>query len=228
MPAGDLNSVYVAAPTIDNPHTLIFSIAAVVFMLLPMITVGTERDLSWQRRVYWGGTLGAVICAFTALLPSLTAGLSLALLALFIATVRAYFSTQYIKLGRRVIAFHSATDLRAANRIRPHGLRQDEPYGSTVSAAKLWWLLVVCTTIAAVNLYGYLFDGDELGYGLLGLGLLVGIGALIGCGDGMRRQRVARGQYVPFGIVALVSAGIVTVSYLAAYSIATRFQKLPK
>jgi hypothetical protein len=217
-----------AAAPIDNPHTLVFFIATMACLVLTLLPQGNKRGISWQRKVYWGGTFSAAICAFIASLPNVATGLILALLAVFLMTLSAYFTSQYIRIGKRVIAFHSASDLRTTTGESGDGLHGEDPYGSTVSAAKMWWLLAVCTVIATINLYGYLFDGDEVQYGILGLGLLIGIGALIGCGDGIRRQRVARGQYVPFGIVALVSAGIVTVSYLAAYSIATRFQKSPK
>lgn len=218
--------VHAAAP-IESPHTLIFFIATMACLVFTLIPQGAKRGLSWQRKVYWGGTFSAALCAFIASMPRLTTGLILAFLAIFLMSLSAYFTSQYIKIGNRVIAFHSvnysSTDIGDSG----DALRGEEPYGATVSAAKMWWLLVVCTVIAAVSVYGYLFDGDELRYGLLGLGLLVGIGALIGCGDGMRQQRVARGQYVPFGIVTLISAGIVTVSYLTAYSIALR-STLPK
>ena len=57
---------------------------------------------------------------------------------------------------------------------------------------------------------------------------LVATGVLFGVGDGMGRQRVARGQYLQFGVVAMISAGIFTICYLAAYSAGLRRGASPR
>ncbi|WP_099023669.1 hypothetical protein [Mycolicibacterium palauense] len=212
-----------AGPSVDNPHTLVFFVAALLSLALTFIPKGNKRSLSWQRKVYWSGTFGAAVCAFIASIPNFTTGALLAAFAVFLMTVSAYFTSQYIKIGSRVIAFQSATDL--TDRAGGSGeLTDDEPYGSRVSAAKMWWLAVPSVGIGSVNLFGYLYDNDGLVYGLLGLGILVATGLLIGCGDGLWRQRVARGQYLQFAIVAVISAGIFAVSYLVAYSAALRWK----
>ncbi|WP_199254049.1 hypothetical protein [Mycolicibacterium mengxianglii] len=220
-----LNTLHAApAPSWGDPHTLVFFVAAFAFLTLTFVPQGNARSVSWQRKVYWSGTFGGAACAFVASLPNVATGSFLAGLAVFVMCLPAYFTTQYIKIGGRVIAFESATDLRASRSEAGDGLREDQPYGSNVTAAKLWWLLVVCAVMGAGNVYAYLFGGDELIYGVAGSGILVAVGALFGCGDGLRLQRIARGQYVPFAVTALISAGIMTVPYLAARSIALRWK----
>ncbi|CAN5617176.1 hypothetical protein BH10ACT9_BH10ACT9_56900 [soil metagenome] len=214
----------VAQPTIDDPHTLVFSIAAVLCLLVPIITVGTERDLSWQRKVYWSATFGAVVCVVIASLPNIATGVIFGLFAIFIMTLRAYFTSQYIKIGGRVIAFHSATEI-STGPARSGELGTDEPYSPTVSAAKLWWLLTVGVGIfGAGNMWKYVADREDLRYGLLGLGIVVAMAVLSGIGDARHEQRVARGQYVQFAIVSLASAGLFAVLYLIAHS-TTRWLK---
>jgi hypothetical protein len=213
-----------ALPSIDNPRTLVFVIATMVFLVLPVITVGSRRSLSWQRKVYWGSTFGASVCVTIASMPSLLTGGVFTLLIFFAMTLRAYFTSQYITIGGRVIAFHSATETNPQPG-RPGELGADEPYSPTVSAARLWWLMVVGVGIfGAGSMWVNLASGQELRYGLLGLGIVVAMAVLSGIGDAMHEQRVARGQYVQFAIISLASAGIFAVLYLIAHS-TTRWLK---
>lgn len=208
-----------AQPSIDSPHTLVFAIAAVLCLLLPIITVGSKRDLGWQRKIYWGGTFGSMVCVFIASLPNIATGAGFALFAIFIMSLRAYFTSQYIKIGRRVIAFHSGTEIDSPAR-RSGELGVDEPYSPTVSASRLWWLLVVGVgVIGAGNMWKYVADREDLRFGLLGLGIVVTLALLSGIGDAMHLQRIARGQYVQFGILSLASAGIFAVCYLGGHSV---------
>ncbi len=72
---------------------------------------------------------------------------------------------------------------------------------------------------------GYVIDGDPVAYGLLGLFFLTVPPAVTGLGDGRYRQRVARGQYLQFGIITMLSAGIFTVGYLLAHSVGLRMRR---
>ncbi|MGB3480748.1 MAG: hypothetical protein WBB07_00845 [Mycobacterium sp.] len=209
-----------AASPIEHPHTLVLFVLAMLCPAVSISAMGSSWPLGRQRTLYWLGTAGAAVCVVVGSLPNIAMAVTLALLAGLLMVLPAYFNSQYIKIGNRVIAFHDLTALQSGAREPASNGWEDQPYTSTVSAAKLWWLLVVCTAMAAVNVYAYVFDGDDPRYGLLGLALLVGIGALFGAGDGMRLQRIARGQYLQFGIVSVISAGIVSVSYLVARAIA--------
>ncbi|WP_199254048.1 hypothetical protein [Mycolicibacterium mengxianglii] len=214
-----------AQPTADDPHTLVFSIAAVLCLLLPVITVGSERGLGWQRKVYWSSTFGSAACVFVASLPNIATGLIFVVFVLFITTLRAYFSSQYIKIGGHVIAFHSATEIRPRPG-RSGELGTDEPYSPTVSAARLWWLQTVGVgVIGAGNMWKYVVDREDLRYGILGLGIVVAAAVLSGVGDAMHLQRIARGQHVQFAILSLASVGIFPVLYVIAHWVTLRVKK---
>ena len=214
-----------AQPSADSPHTLVFFIATVAFLVLPVITVGSERSLNWQRKVYWGSTFGAVACVILASMPNLLTGGVLALLILFGMSLRAYFTSQYITIGGRVIAFHSATEIRPRPG-RSGELGTDEPYSPTVSAARLWWLQTVGVgVIGAGNMWKYVADREDLRYGILGLGIVVAAAVLSGVGDAMHLQRIARGQHVQFAILSLASVGTFPVLYVIAHWITLRVKK---
>lgn len=205
----------------ERPHTLIFYVATMAFVALTLIPHGSRGDLTRQRKIYWGGTFSAAVCAFIAALPNVTTGLIVAGLCLFCLVLPAYFYTQLIKVGDRVIAFDSAKELA------PTADGKD-PYNSRTSAAKAWWLLVVGTVIGSINMLGYVIDGDDLRYGLLGLGIITASALLFGFGDGTHGQQVARGQYLQFGIATVLSAGIFTVCYLVAHLVGSGLRRSPR
>ncbi|AQA02031.1 hypothetical protein BVC93_05845 [Mycobacterium sp. MS1601] len=214
-------------PTIASPHTLLFFCAMMAFLVLPVVTVGSKRSVEWQRKMYWGSTFGAIVCVICASLPNLVAGGVWALLILFAMTLRAYFTSQYLKLGRRVIAFHSATEI-TSQRARPGELATNQPYSPSVSAAKLWWLLTVGVgVIGAGNMWKYVLDREDARFGLLGLGIVIASAVLSGIGDAMHQQRIARGQVAQFVLLSLASAGIFPVLYLLAHSTTLRLGNSP-
>ncbi|BBZ00951.1 hypothetical protein MCHIJ_03880 [Mycolicibacterium chitae] len=202
----------------ERPHTLIFYVATMAFVALTLIPHGSRGDLSRQRKIYWGGTFSAAICAFIAALPNISTGLIVAGLCVFCLALPAYFGTQLIKIGDRVVAFESAAALPATADGR-------DPYTPRVSASKVWWLAVFGVVIGAVNVLGYVIGGDPVAYGLLGLFFFTVPPAVTGLGDGRYRQRVARGQYLQFGIITMLSAGIFTVCYLVAHSVGLRMRQ---
>ena len=203
---------------VERPHTLIFYVLTMVCIALTVIPHGSRGDLSRQRKIYWGGTFSAAACAFIAALPNVSTALIVAGLCVFCLVLPAYFRTQLIKIGDRVIAFDSVEDL-------PVSGDGKDPYTPRTSPSKVWWLSVFAIWIGSVNMLGYLIDGDSLGYGLLGLFILTVPAAVVGLGDGMHRQRIARGQYLQFGLVTVMSAGIFTICYLVAHSVGLRLRR---
>ncbi|CAJ1585720.1 hypothetical protein [[Mycobacterium] wendilense] len=202
----------------ERPHTLIFYVLTMVCVATTLIPDGSRGDLSSQRRTYWSGTVFAAACAFIAALPNVRTGLIVAGLCVFCLVLPAYFRTQLIKIGGRVIAFESAEYL-------PDTADGKDPYTRRASAAKVWWLSIFCVGIGAINLLAYVIDHEPVLYGLLGLFLLTVPAVVSGLNDGMHRQRIARGQYLQFGIVTVISAGIFTVCYLLARSVGLRMRR---
>lgn len=97
-----------------------------------------------------------------------------------------------------------------------------DSYGGSVTAGKLWWLMiwgvtmcVGCIVIPAADKPWYLVPG--------GAGALVLIALGYGHQDASWGYGIARGQYVQFGIIAILTAGVFTVLYLAAYAAGKRW-----
>ncbi len=209
-----------AHSAIDNTHTQVFGLAAVICLVALLMLPGRRYGLDCERRAYWCGVVAAAVCLFIAALPNLSTAIVIAALCLYIYTGHAYFRTQYLKIGGRVLSFRTSKELFTSS----IGNGED-PYGARVSAPKFWWLMAFCMLLGAANLLGYVIGGESLRYGLLGLGVLGGVAVLVGLGDGRHRQRVARGQYLQFGVVTVISAGIFTVCYLLARSVGLRMRR---
>ena len=198
----------------ERPHTLIFAAAAMVLVILTANADGGGRDLSAQRKWFWATTLGAAFTAFIAGLPDVAAGAGLALIVVMLQTILAYFSTQYLKIGHRVVAFDSA------ERLPRDG--QTVPYGSRTTATKTWWIVVACLAGGSVIVLGYVMDSDISWAGVVWLGLCLVLPFTLGFLDGTDRQRVARGQYLQFAVITVISAGVFSVLYSVAYTVALR------
>ncbi|MCV7178951.1 hypothetical protein H7H98_24830, partial [Mycolicibacterium sphagni] len=150
---------------VERPHTLVFAAVAMLLVILTAEADGGGRNLAAQRKWFWATTLGAAFAVFIAGLPDVATGTGLALIAVMLQTVRAYFSTQYLKIGHRVVAFHSADPLP-----------RDEkpvPYGPRTTATKMWWIVVACTAGGSVNVFAYLMDREISLAGVVWVGFCV-------------------------------------------------------
>lgn len=206
----------IAQRAIDNTHTQIFSVAAILCVLLTVIPAGSDRPLSWQRKFFWTAAFSAAACAFIAGLPNLRTAISLAMTCLVITATYAYFHTQYLKIGGRLLAAQNKNGFPES----AFGAGQD-PYSPSLSAAKMWWLVVMISAAGSVGLLGYVIDDSLLSL-CLGLGAFLVVGIMLGYMDGTDDQRVARGQYLPFAICGVASAGIFALAYLITYRAALR------
>src|SRR5262245_597345 len=101
------------------------------------------------RRMFWAGILiGSVSAFFIAFPPDWKSGGLLTLLVAVLMLMTAYFSTPYLKFGRKVVAFSAAdTGVEAAG-------------GVFTSARKLWWLMVPAMALCAFNIGQYVFAGE--------------------------------------------------------------------
>lgn len=212
-----LTTQTIAQRAIENTHTQVFFIAAMLCLILTVIPHGNRRGLGWQRKVFWTGVFSAATCAFIAGLPNLVTAFGVAAMIILLTAARAYIDTQYLKIGGRVFAFRKEKDFPASS----FGTGQD-PYSSRVSAANMWWLIVLGIAGGSVSILGYVIDGDSPRSLWVGLGIYAFAATISGYMDGAEDQRVARGQYLPFGVITVTSAGIFPVCYFATYSAARR------
>ncbi|WP_099023666.1 hypothetical protein [Mycolicibacterium palauense] len=213
---------YLAQST-DVPPWSTFALVcgAVVGGLALLASAFVKNDLRLERRLYWGGWLGAA-AFFTAALWHLRPGGVIAVWigCSLISVFRAYMSTPYIKIGGRIIAFtipNTEAERAPAERRAP----PPDSYMGTVTATNLWWLMAVwiATTGLAVFVAGW-------NLAVLGsVAVLVVILGLGGVGDATRKLPHVRGQYLP-GFVILVTSVplwlLPPAAYLLGYEIGRR------
>lgn len=218
-------------PSLHQPHTLVFFLLTLAFLVLgTVVPMLANRGRSWERRVAWTGIVGATVCVFVACLPDWKLGIGVSLFGAAFLTLGAYAYTPYIKIRGKIYAFHvrdslpdaAADSTSAAGTEDPDYDPAPDSYSGTVTAQKFWWLLIMtmgicvgCVLVPAADKPWYLVPGA--------VGMLV-VGALfLGYGDASWRYGIARGQYIQFGIIAILTAGVFTVLYLAAYAAGKRW-----
>ncbi|WP_237761633.1 hypothetical protein [Mycobacterium kyorinense] len=139
--------------------------------------------------------------------------------------MNAYFTTPYIKIRGKIYAFHvkdsqpdqlpedtAATPDNAESGYDP----APDSYGGTAPANKFWWLLIVTMAMCVLAVIIQAEDKPLWLAPVMGtVGVMAGI--ILGYGDASWRYSVARGQRVQFIIIAVITAGVFTILYLAAY-----------
>ena len=98
-----------------------------------------------------------------------------------------------------------------------------DSYNGTLTPATAWWALVVLAGIAAVNVGAFLFGDGRAAPAAVAAGFVVLLAIASGYGDASWGYRIARGQYLPFGLATVITAGGLGAVYLAAYYTARRF-----
>ncbi|WP_141564387.1 hypothetical protein [Mycolicibacterium palauense] len=213
---------------VHSPQTPYFIAAAFLFLALTQLPLIVRRGESFARFCYWGGTAGAAVCALIAAIPDWVGGIVFSAVTLFAMTLTAYFATHYIKIAGKVYTFHIQRDRsqRKDSDADPWRLPEGYPdaYGTGVTAAKMWWLLVPCSalcTFTAVTQFA-----DSAGTGLVIAAVAAIVLLALGFGyftDGSWGYPPARGQYVQFALVSILSAGVFAVFYLLAYATGRRW-----
>lgn len=211
----------IAQPSLEQPHTLIFFVAALLCLAIALVPLFSSKEIGTQRRIYWGGTGGAALCFFLASLPDLGTGALLILGSFVFMAIPAYFSGPLIKVGGRVFAFrleHSRSGRTATGR-DDSGAHEppSDSYGGNVTASKLWWLLIFVVGLCASTIFQYVIDTEKVWIVVVSAVALVTFAVMYGVADGSWGHRVARGQYVQFGIITIMTIGTFTALYLAAY-----------
>jgi hypothetical protein len=218
-------------PSLDQPHTLFFFVATLVFLAVAVLPpLWLRQDRKW-RRPYWAAVGAAAICVFLAAVPDWKLGVGMSLFGLAFMTASAYIYSPFIKIRGKVYALHVRDSLPDATPdVEPVSATADpdydpapDSYGGLTSAKKYWWLLLPATAMCVVNLLAYAGDKRNPSIALLSaLGLLIVANGL-GYFDASWDYPVARGQRLQFGIVAAMTAGLFAIFYLAAYTAGKRW-----
>jgi hypothetical protein len=182
---------------------------------IPVFFAGV--NVSVARRLHWGGWLGAA--AFFGVAASArgwNATVPVASLCLFLALLRAYFATPYLKIGGRVFSFFPQAE--AGDSANAAVQRDQASYFGQVSAAKQWWLFaLLCWIVGSAP-----FVTGWTKSLILPIAFLSFVAFIAGTDDSSRALPVARGQRGP-AIVALIGLlpvfGIPVIGYLIGYQI---------
>lgn len=229
---GRLPCLIVAAPKYGgHAYSLYFVAAAFVCLGIALLPIKVHRGETLERRSYWGGTFGAALSAMVAGIPDWVGGAMFACVTVFAMALPAYFSSgTLIKIRGKVYSFHIHRSQEKAqsqknSRSSPL-LPEDYPdaYNGDVTAAKLWWLMVVATAFL-VFFVAAVFNNpaDRLLQVACVVFFVVMAIALGYFGDGSYGYPVARRQYVQFVVISVMSAGTFALLYLPAYALGRRW-----
>lgn len=221
----------VAAPIAGgHVYSLYFVIAAFVCLAISQLPIVVKRGETFARRCYWGGTFGAAISAFIAGIPDWLGGGFFACVTVFAMALPAYFTSDYIKIGGKVYTFHirrsqEKTQPGKGSKLRPK-LPDNYPdaYNGDITAAKMWWLMVVITVFLVFWTTVVLRDPSDRLMQILCIAFFVVMALALGySGDGSYGYPIARRQYVQFVIMSVISAGTFALLYLPAYFLGRRW-----
>lgn len=204
----------------------LFAGAMLIGLGLPMLPTKTDRA---ERRLYWLGALIAIVSAFLTLYPPDWRGGLIFSAALGAGLVfRAYMTRSYIRIRGRTYAFNLSDKQADEDDDHPDYDPAPDSYAGFATATKTWWLFVFamlgCAFIVAIY-----FTEDEGPSYALGAAVVVTLVALLaGNQDASWGYPVARGQWLPFILAAVVTAGAFAALYLFAYAVGKRFPMRPK
>lgn len=227
-----MTSSTVAAPIYGgHEYSLYFVFAAFIFLALTQLSLVVHRGETFERRSYWGGTFGAAISAFIAGIPDWVGGGAFACVTVFAMALPAYFGGgTLIKIRGKVYSFHiqrsqEKTQPQKGSQSRPL-LPKDYPdaYNGDVTAAKLWWLMVVATAFLVFFVAVVFRNPADRLLQVVCVAFFVVIAIALGySGDGSYGYPIARRQYVQFVVISVISAGTFALLYLPAYALGRRW-----
>jgi hypothetical protein len=222
---------------VNNVQRLFFGLA--MLCVFGPLFMPDRIDRSVQRRIFWSSVCLAAIFGFFASYPKLTTGLWVAGTLFAVMTFIAYANTPYIKIRGKIYAVSISLQQpdpgqapRSGN-ARPRGIEPAESdsrhdphrdsYGGTLTATTFWWMVVGVAVIAAGN--GYFLVSGRAGAAptAVSAGLLFLTAIAAGHGDASWGYRVARGQYLQFGIASVLTAGSFTAVYIIAFYVGRRW-----
>jgi hypothetical protein len=207
---------------------IFFVVVMLSGVALPILAPFKNRQA--ERRLFWAGFLIATVAAFfVAYPPNWRTGIGWSLFADFIMLTNAYFSTSNIKIRGKIYAFNVSDSLPDPS---PDGIPprvSDDPdydpapdaYSGMATAKKMWWLAIFVMALCTFNV---IFPSDDKPWLAPAMGAMLVFGAtILGYGDASWNYPIARGQRIQFIIISLITAGVFTVLYFAAYQAGKRW-----
>ncbi|KAA0110777.1 hypothetical protein [Mycolicibacterium sp. P1-5] len=199
-------------------------IAGAVLLVGAWLGTALVKDRQYERWLYWfGSLLGGAFISLSLAGRGWKIVIAGALAIAFVTFLQAYFKTPYIRIRGRNHAFSmqdSAPDPTDEIADEPPSMPPRDSYPGRVTAAKAWWLFVVC--VAFFGFGGALAGWDAKTLPAAGL---VCVGALVsGIDDATRKLPMARGQNVQAIIGAALSISMLFLPpalYLLGYRIGT-------
>lgn len=186
---------------------------SVHFLALTQLPLVVHRGETFERRCFWGGTFGAAVSVFIAGLPAWRGSSIFACVGVFVMWLPAYFGNgEQIKIRGKVYSFHikrPSTTPEPAKSSTPGlgGPPGDHPdaYGTNVTAAKFWLLLIVAMVFSVGGAVIGWTDLDEHLLLVTCVGLLVVTAMALGYFiDGSYGYPIARRQYVQFVVISAI------------------------
>lgn len=176
--------------------------------------------------MFWMGLLIASVSAFfIAYPPDWKSGVGLSLLAAGLMLMTAYFTSPYLKFGRKVVAFYTAdaeADAPAGRKSFGDGSSRHggaASNGALTSARKLWWLMVPAMALCAFNIGQYILAKENPRLAAAMAVAVAAVAIVFGYGDGRAAYSIARGQLLQFVVVSIVTVGVFTVLYFGGYMV---------
>jgi hypothetical protein len=219
-----------AGPSLHQPHTLIFFLLAIGFLVVTVVpSFIVNRGRSRERRVFWSGVLGVTVSVFFAAVPYWGQAVGMGLFSLALMIAGAYAYTPYIKIRGKIYAFWLPDTLSdpppdgpPPGRDDPHHDPAPDAYEGMVTARKHWWAQIFVVAFFGCLL---LIQAPDKPWWLTPAAAAALVVASAGYGylDASRGFPVARGQRLQFVIIAVISAGTFTLLYLTGYHAGKRW-----
>lgn len=210
----------------DGKLLLIIMGVCVVIAFGQSFVVGDE---SRQRRIFWTCTAILVGAGFLLAEDDWRGGLAVAFSLLAVMVLHAYTRTRFVKIGGKVRTFGlednrpRPADTDEGSAIDPDYDPAPDSYGGYLTAPKMWWLVVFTMAISAGNIFAFVFSDGEWWVAAIGLAFLIFLSVIGGLGDASWDYKIARGQYLQFAIVTVMTAGLFAFLYLVAFQAARRW-----
>lgn len=207
-------------------------IAMIVLTLagLAVPVLAPYKTVERGRQLFWTSLIFSSICAFfVAYPPDWRVGIGWTALILGVSIFTAYMSTPFIKIGGKVRAFYlqdTLAETEPTDRTASATADRANSYNGLTTAAKSWWanfgavaIFMACILIPAHDKPLWLAPTMSA--------LIIVAAAIYGFGDANSRYPPARGQYLQFLLIGVISIGSFTVIYFLGYLIGKRTDRSP-